>query len=71
MDALRELGVDATYLGQEDNPRRIAAAVIAQSADAVEMCVGGCGGVTLLRAVLRELNEIGRQRVSVVPHRIG
>lgn len=69
-DSLTELGIESTYLGREESPQRIAAAVEAERADAVELCLAGSGGVSLLRGLLRELAEIGRRDVRVVLHRV-
>jgi methylmalonyl-CoA mutase cobalamin-binding subunit len=62
--------VETTYLGREESARRIATVVAEEQADAVEVCVAGGGGVLLLRALLRELTEIGRRDVSIVVHRV-
>jgi methylmalonyl-CoA mutase cobalamin-binding subunit len=68
--SLGQFGVEATYLGREDCPERIAAAVGEQGADAVELCLGQAGGVLLLRSLLRELGDRGRRNVSIVVHRV-
>jgi hypothetical protein len=68
--SLVELGVDARYVGREHDACRIATAVIAERADAVELCLpAGAGGVRLLRELLRQLIELGRRDVSIVVHR--
>jgi methylmalonyl-CoA mutase cobalamin-binding subunit len=68
--SLRDFGIDAVYLGRESSVIRIAAAVAAASADSVELCLDGGGGITLLRELLAALTEIGRRGVSIVVHRI-
>jgi methylmalonyl-CoA mutase cobalamin-binding domain/chain len=68
--SLRDFGIDAAYLGRESSATRIAAAVAAANADSVELCVGGGGGVVLLRELLAALTEVGRRGVSIVVHRI-
>jgi methylmalonyl-CoA mutase cobalamin-binding domain/chain len=67
--ALNQAGVEAHYLGRQDDPRRIAAAVVEANADAVELCLGPRGGVSLLRQLLVALTEVGRRDVSIVIHR--
>jgi methylmalonyl-CoA mutase cobalamin-binding domain/chain len=67
--SLSELGVETVYLGVEDDPCRIAAAVAEEGADTVELCLNG-GGVMLLRRLLGELGEVGRRDVSIVLHRL-
>ena len=67
--SLAELGIETTCLGREDDPSRIAAAVVRVQADAVELCLTGTCGVAMLRDLLRELVEIGRRDVSIVVHR--
>lgn len=57
------------YLGREQSPPRIAAVVVEQRADAVELCLAGTGGVLLLRELLHELIQVGRRDVSIVVHR--
>jgi methylmalonyl-CoA mutase cobalamin-binding subunit len=70
--SLAEAGVEACYLGREDDAGRIAAAVVDGGADAVELCLShGGGGVAVLRKLLRELVELGRRDVSIVVHRLG
>jgi methylmalonyl-CoA mutase cobalamin-binding domain/chain len=68
--SLGELGVETVYLGREANARRIAAVVVEERADVVELCLAGAGGVLLLRELLRELNQIGRRDVSIVVQRV-
>lgn len=68
--SLSQLGVATTYLGREDSAQRIAAVVSDQKADAVELCLGGGGGIQLLRDLLRELTDAGRRDASIVVHRI-
>jgi methylmalonyl-CoA mutase cobalamin-binding domain/chain len=68
--SLAELGVETVYLGVEDDPCRIAAAVAAECADAVELCMNSGTGVLLLRRLLGELGEVGRRDVSIVVHRM-
>jgi methylmalonyl-CoA mutase cobalamin-binding subunit len=68
--SLVELGVETTYLGQEENPARIAAAALDLRADAIELCLARGSGVQLLRALLRELTGLGRRDVSIVVHRV-
>jgi methylmalonyl-CoA mutase cobalamin-binding domain/chain len=70
-ESLTKMGVEAVYLGREDSARRIADAVAEQRADAVELVLGGAGGVALLRQLLRELIEVGRRDASIVVHRLG
>jgi methylmalonyl-CoA mutase cobalamin-binding subunit len=68
--SLRELGVHAKYVGRQDDASRIAEAVVAEGADAVELCLTrGSAGVLLLRELLRELIGLGRRDVSIVVHR--
>ncbi len=67
--SLTELGVETVYLGVEADPCRIAEAVEAERADAVELCLDG-GGVVMLRCLLRELDQLGRRDVSIVVHRM-
>jgi methylmalonyl-CoA mutase cobalamin-binding domain/chain len=69
--SLGELGIDTTYLGREENARRVATAVVERQADALELCLARGGrGVLLLRHLLRELMNAGRRDVSIVIHRI-
>jgi methylmalonyl-CoA mutase cobalamin-binding domain/chain len=68
-ESLDQLGVEAIYLGTEQDAPRIAAIAAAERADAVEVCLTGTGGVIFLRQLLRELIEIGRRDVSIVVHR--
>jgi methylmalonyl-CoA mutase cobalamin-binding domain/chain len=68
-DSLQQLGVETVYLGQEGNAARIAAVVVDERADAVEVCLTGGGGVMLLRELLRELTRAGRRDVSIGVHR--
>jgi len=67
--SLNELGVETIYLGREQRADRIATVVVEERADAVELCLAGCGGVSLLRDLLRELINIGRRDVSIVVHK--
>jgi methylmalonyl-CoA mutase cobalamin-binding subunit len=68
--SLVELGIETTYIGMEDDARRIAAVAAEQRADSVEVCLmRGTPGVLLLRQLLRELVEFGRRDVSIVVHR--
>lgn len=70
-ESLDRLGVVTIFLGNEENPDRIAAVAAEEQADSVELCfAGGGGGVLLLRALLRELTAIGRRDVSIVVHRV-
>jgi methylmalonyl-CoA mutase cobalamin-binding subunit len=65
------MGVEARYLGREDSGRRVAAAVVDEQADAVELCLErDGGGVLLLRELLRELVKLGRHDVSIVVHKV-
>jgi methylmalonyl-CoA mutase cobalamin-binding domain/chain len=68
-ERLGELGVQTRYLGREQSAHRIAAVVVEERADAVELCLAGAGGVLLLRELLRELIQVGRRDVSIVVHR--
>jgi len=71
VESLDRIGVQARYLGREDSARRVAAAVVDEQADAVELCLEReGGGVLLLRELLRELVQLGRDDVSIVVHRI-
>jgi methylmalonyl-CoA mutase cobalamin-binding subunit len=71
VDSLGKLGVETRYLGREERVQRIAAVVVEEGADAVEVCLGRSGGGALmLRELLRELTEIGRRDVSIVVHRV-
>jgi methylmalonyl-CoA mutase cobalamin-binding subunit len=67
--ALAELGIESSQLGRETSAARIAATVLEQEADAVEVCLSGLGGIPLLRDLLRELIRAGRRDVSIVVHR--
>jgi methylmalonyl-CoA mutase cobalamin-binding subunit len=69
-ESLREVGIQTCFLGNEDDPRRIAAAIVDERADAVELCLGGACGVLLLRGLFRELAALGRSEVSIVVHRV-
>jgi methylmalonyl-CoA mutase cobalamin-binding domain/chain len=70
-EALRRLGVDASYAGEVDCGRRIATAAVEAGAHSVELCLHrGGGGIALLRQLLHELDEMGRRDVSIVVHRI-
>jgi methylmalonyl-CoA mutase cobalamin-binding subunit len=69
--SLGKLGVETMYLGREEDVRRIAAVVVEERADAVELCLARSGGgVLVLRELLRELTELGRRDVSIVVHRV-
>lgn len=68
--SLAELGVETIYLGNVQRADHIATVVVEERADAVELCLSGCGGVLFLRDLLRELIQIGRRDVSIVVHRI-
>jgi CTP:molybdopterin cytidylyltransferase MocA len=70
LDALDELGVATTYLGREHDGARIAATAAGLGADTVEVCIAGCGGVRVLRELLRELIALDRGNVSIVVHRV-
>jgi methylmalonyl-CoA mutase cobalamin-binding subunit len=61
--------VETVYLGREANAARIAAVVVDERADAVEVCLTGGGAVMLLRELLRELTRAGRRDVSIGVHR--
>ena len=69
-DSLDQLGVETVYLGREGDAARIAAVVVDEQADSVEVCLTGGGGVMLLRELLRELTRAGRRDVSICVHRI-
>jgi methylmalonyl-CoA mutase cobalamin-binding subunit len=69
-ESLDRLGVETVYLGREGDAARIAAVVVDERADAVEVCLSGGGGVVLLRQLLRELTRAGRRDVSIGVHRI-
>ena len=62
--------METVYLGREGNAARIAAVVVDERADAIEVCLTGGGGVMLLRELLRELARAGRSDVSIRVHRI-
>jgi len=64
------MGIDVVYLGREDRAHHIAAVAVEESVDAVELYMGGAGGVRLLRELLRELTQVGRRSVSMVVHRL-
>jgi methylmalonyl-CoA mutase cobalamin-binding subunit len=68
--SLHGAGIEILYLGHEPSARRIATCAAAARADAVEVCVAGGGAATLLRELLYELRDIGRQGVSIVVHRV-
>jgi methylmalonyl-CoA mutase cobalamin-binding domain/chain len=68
--SLEELGVETVYLGREERPEQIAAVVVEERADAVELCFACGRGVLLLRQLLRELIRRGRRDVSIVVHRV-
>ena len=68
--SLRQVGIEALYLGRQDDPRRIAASVVDEQADAIEICLGPRGGVSLLRQLLHELTDAGRRDVTIVVHRM-
>jgi methylmalonyl-CoA mutase cobalamin-binding subunit len=67
--SLEELGIEATYLGKEEDTRRIAAAAVQTGADAVELCLSEGRGVVVLRELLRALIEVDRSDVSIVVHK--
>jgi methylmalonyl-CoA mutase cobalamin-binding domain/chain len=69
-ESLALVGIEAIYIGHEPSPARIAQAAVSRSADAVELCLAGGGGVLLLRQLLRELDRIGRRDLSLVVHRV-
>jgi methylmalonyl-CoA mutase cobalamin-binding domain/chain len=68
--SLRDLSVEVIYLGREEIAERIVVAVEEASADAVEVCLAGGGGVPVIRELLRALVRAGRRDVSIVVHRI-
>jgi methylmalonyl-CoA mutase cobalamin-binding domain/chain len=68
--ALADAGIDVRYLGREESAERIAVAAAEASADTVEFCVLGGGGIPLLRELLRELKRIASQGVSIIVHRV-
>jgi methylmalonyl-CoA mutase cobalamin-binding subunit len=67
---LGALGIETSYLGRQDNPAEIVAAVAECNADAIELCLSGGASVMLLRELLRELARAGRRDVSLVVHRL-
>jgi methylmalonyl-CoA mutase cobalamin-binding subunit len=68
--SLAQLGVETKYVGREQNASRIVEAVVAEGADALELCLDhGRGGVLLLRELLHQLIAAGRRDVSIVVHR--
>lgn len=69
--ALRELGVETTYIGKENDARRVVSAAVDHRADAIELCVIEGGGVPLLRQLVRELTSVGRRDLSIVVHKAG
>lgn len=69
-ESLPELGIEAVYLGRQENAGAIAAVAAAERADSIELRLGGPTGVQLLRTLLRELIEIGRGDTSIVVHRV-
>jgi methylmalonyl-CoA mutase cobalamin-binding subunit len=68
--SLEQLGVEATYLGEQDDAQAIAAAVVDHRADGVDLCLTGGRGVLMLRELLRALVDLGRSDVSIVVHRL-
>jgi methylmalonyl-CoA mutase cobalamin-binding subunit len=66
---LRRLGIEARYLGREEDPRHLAIVAAEQRAETIELCLAG-GGVQFVRQLLRELTEIGRRDVSIVVRRV-
>jgi methylmalonyl-CoA mutase cobalamin-binding domain/chain len=68
--SLGATGIEIVYLGREPSARRIAASAADARADAVEVCIAGGGGVSLLLELLRELRRLGRPQVSIVVHRV-
>lgn len=68
--SLEQLGVQATYLGEEEDAQAIAAAVVHHGADGVDLCLTGGRGVLMLRELLRALVDLGRSDVSIVVHRL-
>jgi hypothetical protein len=68
--SLSKLGVETVYLGREDEPARLAAAIVRERADSVELWLeGGAAGVRVVRELLRHLVVLGRGDVSIVVHR--
>jgi methylmalonyl-CoA mutase cobalamin-binding domain/chain len=63
-------GVDVIYLGRRSDAPQIAASVSEHGADAVDICLAGSCGVTVLRELLRELRRLGRPEVGIVVHRV-
>ena len=68
--SFREFGVESVYLGREDRSERIVAAVENEGAQAIELCLGGVGGIRLIRSLLRVLSATGQRAVSIVVHRM-
>jgi methylmalonyl-CoA mutase cobalamin-binding subunit len=68
--SLEQMGVQATYLGEEEDAQAIAAAVVHHRADGVDLCMTGGRGVLMLLELLRALVELGRSDVSIVVHRL-
>jgi methylmalonyl-CoA mutase cobalamin-binding subunit len=68
--SLEEIGIQTTYQGHVDDPKRIAAAVRDEGADAVELYLGSGGAVLVLRELLHQLRVVGRGDASIVVHRI-
>jgi methylmalonyl-CoA mutase cobalamin-binding subunit len=66
---LRGMGIEARYLGREEDARRIATVAAEDRAETIELCLAG-GGVQFVRQLLRELTEIGRRDVSIVVRRV-
>lgn len=69
-ESLPALGIEALYVGRQENAEAIAAVAAAEKADSIELCLVGCSGVQLLRTLLRELIEVGRRDTSIVVHRV-
>jgi methylmalonyl-CoA mutase cobalamin-binding subunit len=68
-ESLGKAGIDTVYVGREDSPRRVAAAVVEHSADAVDLCLEASGGVSFIRELIRELARADRRHVAIVLHR--
>jgi methylmalonyl-CoA mutase cobalamin-binding subunit len=68
--SLEEIGIQTSYKGRVDDPKRIAAAVRDEGADAVEICLGADGAVMVLLELLHQLTVVGRRDASIVVHRI-
>jgi methylmalonyl-CoA mutase cobalamin-binding subunit len=66
--SLAASGVETIQLGREHDARRIAALAAEHEADAIEVCVAGAQGVSLVHELLRELIALGRRDVRIVVH---